>query len=469
MGKENVKGVVNTKKGKVGSGGGGSAKKSQGEPIKASKETEAKISALVKEGSVTAMAAAIAPPLEATDDAKMWVLGGVVESGGRGLEAHAVAGAGGVLKALGSKKAGPRKAAEAAWAALTARLAPSSAPRELAALFSAAEAEMPWQTRTAALRRISALCSTAPQEVAACLPQVIPAVTACLWDTKKEVSAAATEALREAFELSGNRDIESLLPSLASAARHPDEVPECVHALAATTFVQSVDAPTLAVVVPLLSRALSDRSAGATALKRLAALTICNMSKLVDDPRDAAPFLPKLLPGLAKLADELADPEARSVCERSVELMQRLERRCAGAADADAIVAVVRTALQPATAEPLVLAHTAAVGAALVGRKCFDPDAWTQALEPVLAPWATKGADVAALVDAARLAAKDKAALPDDEAEVEVEDNAEELCNCTFTLAYGSKILLHNTQLKLKRGYKYGLLGGNDSGKSAFS
>jgi G3E family GTPase len=46
------------------------------------------------------------------------------------------------------------------------------------------------------------------------------------------------------------------------------------------------------------------------------------------------------------------------------------------------------------------------------------------------------------------------------------DDAAEELCNCQFTLAYGTKILLHNTTMRLKRGHKYGLLGGNDSGKT---
>merc|ERR1711991_945613 len=46
------------------------------------------------------------------------------------------------------------------------------------------------------------------------------------------------------------------------------------------------------------------------------------------------------------------------------------------------------------------------------------------------------------------------------------DDDSEELCNCQFTLAYGTKILLHNTTMRLKRGHKYGLLGGNDSGKT---
>jgi elongation factor 3 len=46
------------------------------------------------------------------------------------------------------------------------------------------------------------------------------------------------------------------------------------------------------------------------------------------------------------------------------------------------------------------------------------------------------------------------------------EDAALELCNCQFTLAYGTKILLHNTSMRLMRGAKYGLLGGNESGKT---
>ena len=48
------------------------------------------------------------------------------------------------------------------------------------------------------------------------------------------------------------------------------------------------------------------------------------------------------------------------------------------------------------------------------------------------------------------------------------EDTDETLCDCAFTLAYGTKILLHNTKMKLKRGRKYGLIGPTNSGKSTF-
>merc|ERR1712070_1252189 len=53
--------------------------------------------------------------------------------------------------------------------------------------------------------------------------------------------------------------------------------------------------------------------------------------------------------------------------------------------------------------------------------------------------------------------------IPDDDDD---DDDAEELCNCTFTLAYGTKILLHDTKMKLLRGKRYGLLGPNDCGKT---
>merc|ERR1719240_516299 len=49
---------------------------------------------------------------------------------------------------------------------------------------------------------------------------------------------------------------------------------------------------------------------------------------------------------------------------------------------------------------------------------------------------------------------------------VEEHDDLEVLCDCSFSLAYGNRVLLHNTKLKLKRGKCYGLIGPNGAGKS---
>merc|ERR1712012_993957 len=46
------------------------------------------------------------------------------------------------------------------------------------------------------------------------------------------------------------------------------------------------------------------------------------------------------------------------------------------------------------------------------------------------------------------------------------EEEGQDLCNCVFTLGYGSLTLLNNKRLYLKRGGNYGLLGPNDCGKT---
>ena len=63
-------------------------------------------------------------------------------------------------------------------------------------------------------------------------------------------------------------------------------------------------------MVPLLIRGLRH---GETPIKRKTAIIIANMSKLVNNPADATVFLPRLMPVLKMLADEVADPECRQV------------------------------------------------------------------------------------------------------------------------------------------------------------
>jgi ATPase subunit of ABC transporter with duplicated ATPase domains len=56
------------------------------------------------------------------------------------------------------------------------------------------------------------------------------------------------------------------------------------------------------------------------------------------------------------------------------------------------------------------------------------------------------------------------AGVPDCDQEPNDEDA--DLCNIEFSLAYGGKILLHNTHLRLGRGRRYGLMGKNGAGKT---
>ena len=82
------------------------------------------------------------------------------------------------------------------------------------------------------------------------------------------------------------------LPPVAAAPilhamAHPASAPECVTRVAGTTFVQPVEAPTLAVLVPLIVKGLRTK---ATVTVRKTALITANMAKLVYSPRDADGF-----------------------------------------------------------------------------------------------------------------------------------------------------------------------------------
>jgi elongation factor 3 len=111
-----------------------------------------------------------------------------------------------------------------------------------------------------------------------------------------------------------------------------------------------------------------------------------------------------------------------------------------------------------------VMTHISALACSLMILKKFDEEDWNESVIAAIASF-TGNADKAKK-DVFPLIPDFKEMVKVSLVDEEDDDDAEELCNCQFTLAYGTKILLHNTTMRLKRGHKYGLLGGNDSGKT---
>jgi len=334
----------------------------------------------------------------------------------------------------------------------------------LPALFASLPVEKKWQERVLALECISLFSKTAPKQLGIALPEIVPEVTACMWDTKKQVKTASTDAMKSACEVIGNKDIEHMNTKIITAITKPKEVPEIMHEMAGVTFVQSVESPALAMVVPLLLRGLREK---ATATKRQSAVIINNMSKLVDNPVDAAPFLPLLLPALETNAESIADPEAREVTERAVAQLQRLkglaDKAVTARGDTSKVAAEFKTALGGADdIDAKVIEHLAVVATTMMDLRMMEDLQWKKNVASGLKGFKSD-ADAEKATEEVRVKAEEMMVIPDDDDD---EDDAEELCNCQFTLAYGTKILLHNTKMKLKRGKRYGLLGGNDSGKT---
>lgn len=358
-----------------------------------------------------------------------------------------------------------RKAAEETAVAICEKVTPFAIKSLLPALFASLPVEKKWQERVVALNCISLFAKPAPKQLGIALPEIVPEVTACMWDTKKQVKTASTDAMRSACEVIGNKDIEHMNAKIITAITKPKEVPEIMHELAGVTFVQSVESPALAMVVPLLLRGLREKT---TATKRQSAVIINNMSKLVDNPVDAAPFLPLLLPALETNAESIADPEAREVTERAVAQLQRLkglaDKAVTTRGDTSKITAEFKTALGGAAdgVDAKVIEHASVVATTMMDLHMMEDLQWKKNVAAGLKGFVSD-ADAEKATEAVRVKAEEMMVIPEEE---EDDDDAEELCNCTFTLAYGTKILLHNTKMKLKRGKNYGLLGGNDSGKT---
>ncbi|KAL4803196.1 P-loop containing nucleoside triphosphate hydrolase protein [Aspergillus unguis] len=339
--------------------------------------------------------------------------------------------------------------------------------------------------KLSALDCILELVKSAPIQLSHRVPDLIPALASAMWHTDPEVTerirgveegtknkTPRTGDLETVCGLIINKDIEQFIPALVRCIAYPENVPETVHQLGATTFVSDVTGPTLAIMTPLLDRGLVERE---TAIKRKSAVIVDNMCKLVEDPQIVAPFLPLLMPKLKENGEKIADPEASGKSKQALETLVRVGDVKNGkipeistAGDVATVSAILKDILAPkfkaqAEKSEAVINYVAAIAGQLVDEKDAEVISWTQNALPYIA--AIVGEEEAkSVAETLRKRASPDAAAADEVASDEEE--GEDLCNCTFSLAYGAKILLNQTSLRLKRGHRYGLLGPNGSGKT---
>lgn len=55
-------------------------------------------------------------------------------------------------------------------------------------LFTGLETETKWQVKTTTMGLITALVDSAPEAVNFCIPEIVPVLSDCIWDTKAEVN-----------------------------------------------------------------------------------------------------------------------------------------------------------------------------------------------------------------------------------------------------------------------------------------
>lgn len=283
-------------------------------------------------------------------------------------------------------------------------------------------------------------------------------------DIKKEVKKKATQVMENMCFCCGNKDLigsepgavvyaESFIPTIIKANESIKNVEECVEKLAGCVFVQNVEAPHLSVITPVLWRGLNAKS---EATQRRCCVIVDNMCKLVDDPREGAPLFAEIMPLVKKRADEISDPDAREMAEKTVATIEKLHshgpkpeldvKELIMKKDATAIMKMGEN----------VIPYLQTVTYAMSKANLFELESWKE----VCGPWLNAGIAEFIMGQMAKAGLKQELEFIDDDNE------NPDLYKGSFSLAYGTLTLLRDTKLHLKKNKFYGLLGPNNCGKT---
>lgn len=311
------------------------------------------------------------------------------------------------------------------------------------------------------------------------LKDLIPVVDGGMHDLKAEVAKAATKAMTSLTTLLQNDDVAPRIPLLIDTMKNPSTqtLQKAIHALSQTTFVAIVTSPVLALLTPLLERALNSPSTSQEVLRQTV-VVVENLTKLVHDPIEARTFLPKLQPGVQKVKDGASLPEVRELATRAVDVMKK-----AMGDDTDEVTAgqIARTSTEDVlkVLDAQIKAHG--------GIQKEDVTIWKQG-QVYVSEMVREDVNIRVFSRIpGRVRPYLRYMLPDaqctavaegvhnffvDEdhkkfgAPVAENPDEVEVVNAEFSLAYGGMLLLSHTNLRLLKGHRYGLCGRNGAGKS---
>jgi elongation factor 3 len=309
------------------------------------------------------------------------------------------------------------------------------------------------------------------------LEGLIPVVESGMHDLKTEVEKQALKTMNSLTTLLQNDDVAPRIPLLVESMRDPstDAQKKAIHALSQTTFVTEVTSPVLAMLTPLLERALNTPTTTQEVLRQTV-VVIENLTKLVHDPIEARTFLPRLKPGVQAVRDRASLPEVREIGQRAYVVMKK-----AMGGDSQTLAAIERTKLEDVLA---LLEKEVQKNGGLLNYP-GDTETWTYC-KTFVSQMVAEDANQRAVERIKQNTAPYLQPLMDDSeavsealykfyveednrkfgAPIKEDDGEVEIVNANFSLGYGGMLLLSHTNLRLLRGHRYGLCGRNGAGKS---
>lgn len=242
-----------------------------------------------------------------------------------------------------------------------------------------------------------------------------------------------------------------------------------------TTFISSINSADLAVLLPLFERALSSPNATQDLLRE-ALLIVENLTKLLQVPSQAQPFLKRLMHHVENASERAATLEVQETARRVLGMMEDCININQGQLHPNMTVPQALLVLEKTICSfdgsfnsstdtalsELTKRYVASLVSEVVNQRQFSRV--TACIEPYLDPIMKQGCASVVAERVQRFFSEADSArrglLNRDER------NEVELVNVRFSLGYGTITLLSKANLKLLKGHRYGLCGRNGAGKS---
>lgn len=304
----------------------------------------------------------------------------------------------------------------------------------------------------------------------------VPVLTDLATDFKPELAAQGLKSLKKFVKVLDNLDLQNKYDLIVDTLADPRKVTECIKNLSSVTFVAEVTEPALSLLVPILDKSLKMSSSSNEQLRQTVTVTE-NLTRLVNNKREIETFIPILLPSVEKVVNNASLPEVRELGARALAVLKEAENeqtdgKFHGRITLKQAIDFLRENLsedvKPVT-EFLLLGDLETTYVGLILQADANVNDWKR-LEEYLDLSIDVSESITAelkekyigevLKNVKNLFTETSTRSNDDD------DGAIEIVNADFSLAYGSRMLLNKTTLRLLKGHRYGLCGRNGAGKS---